>query len=210
MTVTYPLAWPAFARVRSIRLRQRTVVAATRSPFTGHRQVQAHAGQWWEADVTLPPMRRATAEAWLAWLVSLNGAEGTFLMGDTANAAPRGTARSTPGTPLVMGGGQGGGSLIFDGAPASAPGYLLAGDWIQVGSGAGSRLHKVLADADTNGAGQVTVDIWPRLRAAPADNSPVVLVDTRGVFSLPPGTAADWTIDMAIVYGLSFSAIEAL
>ncbi|TXL70101.1 hypothetical protein FHP25_35865 [Vineibacter terrae] len=210
MTVTYPLAWPGVARVRSIRLRQRTVVAATRSPFTGHRQVQVHAGQWWEADITLPPLRRATAEAWLAWIVSLNGTEGTFLMGDTANAAPRGTARFTPGTPLVMGGGQAGGSLTFDGAPASAPGYLLAGDWIQVGSGAGSRLHKVLADADTNGAGEVTVDIWPRLRAAPADNSPVVLVDTRGVFSLPAGTAADWTIDMAIIYGLSFSAIEAL
>jgi hypothetical protein len=208
VTITYPLAFPTHTGLRGVRLRQRTVVAASYSPFTRQRQVQEFPGQWWEADITLPPMLRADAERWIAWLVSLNGVKGTWLMGHSDYAAPRGTAAALPGTPLVKGAGQTGTALLFDGAPTSQLGYLLAGDMIQLGSGSSSHLHKVLTDANSNASGEVTVDIWPRLRASPADNDPVTVTAAKGQFSLPPGAAADWSVNELRHYGIGFSAME--
>lgn len=207
MTITYPLAFPTHKRPRSIRWRQRTVVAVSKSPFTRQRQVQRHPGQWWEADVTLPPMTRADAEIWIATLLALNGPEGTMLMGDPAGVTSRGTAAASPGTPLVLGGGQTGSTFFFDGVPAGV-GYMKAGDWLQIGSGSASRLHKLVANADSNVLGQVAADIWPRLREPPLDNTPVVVAGAQGVFALPIGAAADWSIDQAMIYGLSFSVEE--
>ena len=77
-------------------------------------------------------MREATAEDWLATLLSLNGMQGTFYFGDTILKAPRGTAL---GTPLVDGPGQFGQTLIVDGFPINSNGLLLPGDWFQLGVG---------------------------------------------------------------------------
>lgn len=206
MTITYPLALPTPTRVRSVRWRQQSVVAVSRSPFTGQRQVQRHAGQWWEVDVVLPPMTRDAAAAWIAWWTSLNGPEGTFLLGDVTYPQPRGTAAGEPGTPLVKGAGQTGATLAIDGLPATTAGYLRAGDFVQLGTGSSSRLHQVLADASSNGSGEATLDIWPRLRSSPADNAAVVVSAAKGVFAMT-GTA-DWQVDTLRHYGLSFSAIE--
>lgn len=215
MALTYPLSLPAVSGRRQITIRQRTVVAVSESPFTLQRQVQVHQGQRWEASVQMPPMTRAQAEEWIAWGLALNGPEGTFLMGDPLGAVARGSAGVTPGTPLVFGAGQTGNALNFDGAPAAQSAYLLPGDWIQIGTGAGARLHKVLGDTaaaglgptTTNGSGQGTVLIWPRLRSSPADNAPITVAAAKGVFALPPGAATEWSMDEARTYGLQFSAL---
>jgi hypothetical protein len=118
--------------------------------------------------------------------------------------------RTTPGTPLVKGASQTGGALLFDGAGTGVTNYLRAGDWLQLGTGATVQLHKVLADASSNGSGEVTVDIWPDLRTSPADNAPITVLAAKGLFALPPGQAAEWNIDEAQIYGIAFSAQEAL
>jgi hypothetical protein len=206
MAITYPLSLPSHTGIRSVELRATNAVAYSRSPFTFAGQAFAYPGQMWQADVTLPPMKYADAEQWIAWLVSLRGQLGTFTMGDPMRCVARGTPT---GTPLVNGAEQTGDSLIIDGAATGVTGWLKAGDYIQLGSNGSSRLHKVLADANSDGSGNVTLDIWPSIRTAPADNAAVVVSNTVGLWRLS-GNESSWSINEASIYGISFSAMEAV
>lgn len=205
MAITYPLALPSL-RFARVTLRAVSGVAVSESPFTGAQQVYAQPRELWAADLSLPPMDRADAEAWVAWFLALNGREGTFLLGDPRNVSPRGTWAGS--SPLVNGAGQTGKTLAIDGLSAGAT--VKAGDWFQLGSGASSRLHKVAQDATANGAGQVTLDLWPRLRASPADNAALTLASPQGVFRLSANDTA-WSLEPGALYaGFNFSAGEAL
>ncbi|MEC9346052.1 MAG: hypothetical protein VYB54_07480 [Pseudomonadota bacterium] len=205
MAISYPLSLPS---VRALTTDWEAVNTAgmNRSPFTGAEQIYAWSGEWWRCSVSLPPMALADADAWVAFLVSLRGRYGTFLLGDPLKTSPRGVGT---GTPVVAGGSQTGYSLDTDGWSASTPGILAAGDWIQLGSGSGSRLHKVVQSADSDSAGAATLEIWPALRASPADNDPITLASTRGVFRLD-GNITSWSVDKARTYGINFTAVEAL
>jgi hypothetical protein len=209
MAVSYPLTLPTESGIASVTLRTVNSVAISESPFTFKQQVIEHSGQRWEAEVTMPPMVRADAEAWVAFLVSLRGVKGTFLLGDPVGASARGSASVTPGTPVVNGAGQTGDALTIDGCPNSATGYLKAGDYIQLGGGSTSTLHKVLADVNTNASGQANLDLWPNIRNAPADNATVVVSSARGLFRLS-SNQTDWSISEASIYGVTFAAVEAI
>lgn len=206
MAISYPLALPAHTGIAQIELRAINAVAYSRSPFTFAGQAFAYSGQMWQADVTLPPMKRADAEQWVAWLVSLRGQFGTFLLGDPLGATPRGAAT---GTPLIKGASQTGGTINIDGATPSVTGWLRAGDYIQIGSGLTARLHKVLVDANSDGSGNVTLEIWPHVRTAPADNAAVMVSNAQGLFRLS-SNEQNWSINEASVYGVSFGAMEAV
>lgn len=130
-------------------------------------------------------------------------------MGDPNAAAARGSASSTPGTPVVNGASQTGQSLTVDGLPASASGYLKAGDYIQLGGGSSATLHKVLEDVTSNASGQATLELWPYVRTAPADGATIVVGSTVGVFRLA-SNQTDWAINNAAIYGITFAAIEAV
>jgi hypothetical protein len=206
MAISYPLTLPSHTGRRSMELRATNAVTVERSPFTYASQAQASAGQMWQADVTLPPMKRADAEAWVAWLVSLRGGFGTFLMGDPIGATPRGAGG---GTPLVNGAGQTGQDLNIDGCSNSITGWLKAGDYVQLGSGSTATLHKVLADVDTNGSGQATLTLWPHIRTAPSDNATVTISNTVGRWRLSSNESS-WSVNEASIYGISFSCMEAI
>jgi len=201
---TYPLTLPSHTGIRSVSLRATNAVAYDRSPFTFAGQAQASAGQMWEADVSLPPMKRADAEVWIAWLTSLRGQYGTFLMGDPSAATARGTLG---GTPLVNGASQTGATLNIDGATADVTNWLRAGDYIQLGAASSATLHKVLEDVSTDGSGQATLTLWPHIRTAPTDNSTVVTSNTVGNFRLS-SNSSEWSISEASIYGINFSAME--
>lgn len=204
--ISYPLTLPSHTGIAQINLRAINTVGMSMSPFTYAQQVVAHSGQRWEADITLPPMERADAEQWVAWLVSLRGQLGTFTLGDPLGATPRGSAG---GTPLVNGADQTGGTLTIDGCTASQTGWLKAGDYIQLGSAGTATLHKVLQDADSDGSGNVTLDIWPYIRTAPSDNAAVVTSSAVGKFRLA-SNEQNWSINEASIYGMTFGAIEAI
>ena len=205
MATSYPVTLPTSPAPRAITIRPRSVVGVDASPFSLSAQSYAWSGQLWMADVQLPPMTRANAEAWLGKLVSLNGAEGSFLLGDTANLTPRGIGT---GTPLVKGASQTGYDLITDGWTINQTGILKAGDWIQLGTGSTARLYKVVADANSNGTGDATLTLWPKLRSSPADNAALTVTSPMGRFML--AQSIEWNIDEMKLYGLSFQAVEDL
>lgn len=209
MAITYPIAFPTHTGVSTVNLIARNSIGISSSPFTFAQQVQKNTGQRWEADISLPPMKRADADLWIAFFMKLYGQYGTFLMGDPNAANPRGSASSAPGTPLVNGASQTGNTLSIDGAPASATGYLKAGDYIQLGSGSTARLYKVLDDADSNASGEVDLTIWPDLRSSPDDDAAVVVSSAKGVFRLSTPTA-NWGVSNDSFYSLSFGAVEAI
>ena len=206
MAITYPISLPsAFAAAR-ITLRQCNTVGESVSPFSAEQQIYVHQGQWWEAEITLPRMSRDNAEDVGAALLSLRGKEGSFLMGDPSAATPRGSAG---GTPLVDGAGQTGLTLAVKGLPLSTANWLKAGDYIQLGSGSTSRLHKVLAAVTSSGAGKATLDIWPRLRSSPADGAAVVVSGAKGLWMLS-SNKLEWDIEPAMIYGFSIACRERL
>jgi hypothetical protein len=142
MAISYPLSLPTVSGIRAVEFRATNAVAYSASPFTFAGQAHAYPGQMWQADVTLAPMRdRADAEEWNAFLLSLRGQFGTFLLGDPNASTLRGTATSCTVT------GVAGANTISATVPSGET--LLAGDYIQVGSGceralaqSASKLHR--------------------------------------------------------------------
>ena len=211
MAITYPISLPSDSIAQPVKttFRIRRIIGQTQSPFSGKTQTFKHTGEWWEAEISLPPMKQAVAKKWVASLVSLRGVSGQMLLGDFDARTPNGTASSNAGTPLVNGASQTGNALIIDGAPASQTGYLKAGDYIQIGSGLSSRLHMVVEDANTNGSGQSTLSIEPALRTSPANDSTITVSSPKGVFRLVDNVT-EWEANAISVYGITFAVTEYL
>jgi len=206
MAITFPIAFPTVRSVMSLNWRAVRVDALSQSPFTYTQQVVRHAGQRWEADVTMPPLERAEAMEFIGFLRKLDGRYGTFTFTPPDASTPRG---SIGGTPVVNGASQTGSELAITGAPASETGWLLAGDYIQLGSAATTRLHQVVSDANTDGSGNVTLDIWPNLRSSPANAATVVVSGASGLFRLA-SPSSDYQVDHSNIYGFAFSMVEAI
>lgn len=204
MALSYPLTMPSVPQFRAVRFRAKSAVGIAVSPFTYNSQVTAHQGEMWEVDVELPPMQRAAAETWIAFLVGLNGFEGSFLLGDPLGETPQGT---WSGTQAVNGGGQSGKTLEVRGLDPFAT--VTAGDWLQLGSGSGAKLHKLIQDATSDSNGEATLEIWPRLRSSPIDGATITVQSAQGLFRLA-GNVRTWDLELAALYGISFSAIEYL
>lgn len=208
MAISYPLALPTHTGIAQIELRATNAVAYSRSPFTFAGQAHAYAGKAWQADVTLPSMKREDAERWVAWLISLKGQLGTFYLGDPAANTPLGSARDTD-TILVDGAVSSGDTIAIDSAPASQTDYLKAGDYMQIGTGVNRQLFKVLNDVDTDGTGSATVDVWPNVRTSIADDAAVTVQSAQGIFRLASNEQS-FSINEASIYGITFGAIEAV
>lgn len=198
MAISYPRSLPTHTGIAHIELRAVNAVAYKQSPFTFRGQAHAYPGQIWQADVTLPPMEVADAEQWVGFLLSMRGRFGTFLMGDPLRTSLRGTATSATIT------GSAGDNTVS--ATVASGQTLLAGDYIQLGSGSTATLHKVLIDYTGTGSA-ANLEIWPALRV---DRSAVgaTLTNAQGVFRLSSNEQA-WSINEASIYGITFAAMEA-
>ena len=194
MAISYPLNTPTNIGIANITLMAENAVAISQSPFTFQQQVVAHPGQRWAASISLPPMKRQDAESWVAFLLSLYGQVGTFLLSDPNCPAPRGTATSATLT----------GSAGSTSPTITMTGTLLAGDYISLGSGATSRLHKVVQDRSGTG----TIEIWPALRESVTDAA-VDLTEAKGRFRLKDNIT-QWSINEISSYGITFDCVEAL
>lgn len=193
MAITYPLSLPTSIGIAQIELRAVNAVGMSMSPFTFSQQTVVHQGQRWEASISIPTTRREYTAPWKAFLTALRGRSGTFLLSDPDYVSPRGTAS---GTPTVTG------SAGDSSVAVVLTGSLLAGDYIQLGTGLNARLHQVLEDQTGNG----TLEIWPALR----DNyttASVVISSPTGLFRLASNQTS-WAIDNSSAYSISFDCVE--
>jgi len=205
MAISYPLSTPTTIGIESIEIRAVNAVATSQSPFTYKQQIVAHQGQRWEASVSIPLVRRDLAAEWKAFLTALKGPTGTFLLGDPDYATPRGLAATFPGTPVITS--QSGETISVTGASPNKTGWLLAGDYIQIGTGSSATLHQVLQDANTNSSGVVSLEVWPGLRSTRSES--LVLSSPKGLFRLA-SNASSWSINSSSAYSINFEAVEAI
>lgn len=199
----YPLAWPSLILPKRVRFLESVAVGVVRSPFTYQTQVQKHGGESWGLEVDLPNLTKEDADVFNAWLASLRGQYGTFTFGDPDGAIPRGTAL---GDPVVDGANQLGDTIATTGWSVSQTGALLQGDWIQIGT----RLHKVLADVDSDGSGDASIEIFPSLLRSPTNGSSIIVRNTMGLWRLASNVQSGWEVDLSKIYNISFQAYEAL
>lgn len=192
MAVSYPISTPTDIGIAEIQLTATNAIAVSRSPFTFATQVHAYPGEMWSASVTIPPVRKDLAEPWVAFLLSLRGQYGTFLLGDPNMTSPQGTATSATVT----------GSLGDRSVTVAMTGTLKAGDYLQLGSSGSARLHKVVQDRSGGG----TMEIWPALRDDYTSAS-ATLTNAKGVFRLAEN-ATQWGISNNSAYGIQFEAME--
>lgn len=148
----------------------------TASPYSLIKQVLARGPQIWS--VRLSFNRRADSERALlqSFLMRVRGQRYAFTLRDHGYVR-RGTG---DGTPLVMGGGQTGVSIVTDGWTASAVGVLLAGDLVQIRN----QLCRVVDDVSADAGGIATIVVQPSIRIAPNDNLAIVTAVPLGLFRI--------------------------
>jgi hypothetical protein len=183
MIVNTALEMP-FARFASIEIFEVNVASISESAFDGSVQIQSFQGEYWRANLQFPKFEREKGEIVSAFLSKLRGPAGTFLLPDTSNALPRGTAATVASSPTLNGSGQIGATISVKGAALSQTGWLLAGDVIQIGPADRAHFHKVLDDVDTTAGGLATINIWPTVRQPNIDGDPIVTEDPKGLFFL--------------------------
>jgi hypothetical protein len=220
VSITYPLTPPTQLGPQQCKMRMVSVVGETSSPFSGNQQEQQWPAQWFEMDISLPPMMRApnaaarsdkryTAELWFTMLAALGGKWGTVLMGDPNATAPAGIATGTPVIATVGATAAPNVGIPTSGWTPSTLGILLAGDYIQVTpSGAPQRLYKVLFDVNSDSSGNAELNVFPMLHEAIGAGVAITLANTKGTFRLKENLS-EVDIDRARVYGINFTLKEA-
>ena len=196
MAISYPLTPPAAIRIASLRFSAISAVARNISPFTFSSQSYNWTGTMLSGDVECPPMNRADAEELIGFLIM--AARGTFYFRDYANGTQRGNMSSNPqldGAHVANTT-----TITIDGGSGS----WAVGDYIQLGTGSSSKLHKI-----TKANTATSYEIFPLLRTNYPDNTTIVYSNAVGVFRLGT-TTCDWSIDTAKKYGLNFSIFEAI
>ena len=184
MAITYPISFPS-QFMESLRVLEQNTVSTSISPFTKRRFSQRYDGELWLLSVTMPPLRRELAQPVLAFISSLRGPHGSFIVPHPGHSISLGTAATVPSTPLVNGAGQEGAqTLLIRSAPVDQVGWLLAGDMIQVGPNTRPHWHRVLQDVDTDSSGEAEIDVWPQLRENTLDGDAVSYTDPLCLFEL--------------------------
>jgi hypothetical protein len=206
MAISYPLTLPAF-RARNFTLGITPTVAVSASPFTGQQQVYEWPNVTWRASFDVVAKGRAEWSQLTAFMTSLRGRLGTVLIYPYQGVRPRGTT-NTSGVTVATGGAAAQARAInLSGMGAART--LLAGDFLQLGTGATARLHMVVENATADGSGNATVTIEPPLRVAYSSGAAVTLVKPATVMRSVSNDGAS-TVDLGGIITASFAFSEAL
>jgi hypothetical protein len=210
MSYNYPLTLPATPNAVSSSFGLRRAVAVAQSPFTGSQQVHEYDYALWKAQITLPPMKRETAGLWQAFFTKLRGRRGTFLMGDPDSKVPMGSIAGSGAATLHDAVSIGAYEITIDTALTSGESTAFkAGDYIQLGSGNGSRLYLICENTATGTTGRVDVHIEPSIKFAHSANETVVHQNPVGVWRMDTNELG-WEANHMSVYGLTFSCTESM
>ena len=204
---SYPLTIPSspYYSKSTWSLQRKTAISL--SPFSGAQQVFQYDYALWSATLTLPPMKRSDAANWQAFILKLHGRVGTFLIGDPDARTPRGTISGA--VTLGSNAAVGDYTISLATSQTSQVNVFRAGDYIQLGSGATSKLYMIVDDANTNGSGDVDVNIEPPIKTAGTSGNTVVYNNPKGLFRMV-SPEIDWDADDVGKYGITFAIMEAL
>ena len=189
---TFSLPNPAAFRRQRI-----TNTAGAPSPLTGAIQTAERAGGRWRLIIEWV-VSGADRDALEGLLSRLNGMQHRLalpMFGHTVRGA-------WSGTPVVDGASQTGYSLNLRGGGLSVTNYARAGDFFSFDN----CVRMVTADADTDGSGDVTLEIWPPIRTSPADATAVDITAPEGVYMLRE--MAEVPVDDVLASGELLSRIE--
>ena len=160
------IAMPAGLGISSLSIGQARYDLAEMSDATGHAAARLFGPPRWRlgmASASALPL--AQAAVWEALVLQLRGGVNHLSAWDVVRPQPLGTMR---GTMTINGAHSAGATAVSVTAGAGqASKTLLAGDWLQLGSGLGtSQLVKVMAAATANGSGVIALTVEPPLRIA--------------------------------------------
>lgn len=177
------------------------------SQLTGAVQTAVLPGDKWEAVLTFSNKMGETARKLKAFLTSLNGVTGRFYLTPYDQKEVYGVAT---GTPLVKGASQTGKQLIIDGCTPNITGWLLAGDYFQVGN----ELKMITQDCNTDANGETTLVFSPALRTAPADNASIITSNPKCIMMLSDDNQTRWNAQIGSssekIYAITLNCIEAI
>lgn len=202
MAIIYPLTFPTVGGIASVKIIPKDINSETESEFSLNQNVFGHLGQGWGIIITSVPLARAQADEWIAFLLALKGIIGTFLFGDPFNTVPRGVGT---GTPVIAGGSQTGEDINTSGWTASTGGILLKNDWLQISSGAASKIYKQLVDLNSDAGGLATLTLYPNVKTAFADLTSITVTSPKGLWRLMSNDRP-WTPTPDGLYTFSFAA----
>ncbi len=203
---TYPLNHPSTPAFTNSSWRLVRSNGISESPFTGKQQVYEYDYALWEAEISLPPMLRSQAAAWCAFFMKLHGQRGTFLLGDPDAESAQGTI--TGSNTLSANASVGDFTLTISSGQNSITGIFKAGDYVQLGTAATSKLYMVVDDADSNSSGIVSVQIEPKVKTAVSSGGSVVVANPRALMRMS-GDELGWSTDQVSKYGITFACKEA-
>ena len=189
MALSYPLTPPSPFRASKLTLSGTSAISRNFSPFTFQVQQYNWPGQAWAGSVECPPMVRADAEEVIGFLLAAQ--RGTFYFQDYANTTTRG---SVTGTLTVASATANSTTLGISGAT----GTFAVGDWLQIGTS----LYKVILVNSSS-----SVELFPVLRSSYAVGTAITYSNAKGVFRLAE-LKTEWSIELAKIYGISFSIAE--
>ncbi len=201
MSISYPLDLPFGRNFRTLKIGGTNAATRNTSPFSQKEQVHMFEGDRWLVDIAFPALPVEDAQEMIGFLASLRGPLGTFYLRDPFMAAARGVAT---GTPKVKGADQSGYEVDTDGWTINITDILKRGDFINIGTG----LHVITKDANSNGSGEATLDIWPALRGEPADNADIVHSQAKMTARLATN-GFTYNVNTDGNYDFSISAVEA-
>lgn len=204
MAISYPLAFPSSVGPTSVRWGEINNVAETRSPYSGTVQSYDYQTGFWTLTVELSNLTRAEAAPFIGFWSSLRGRYGTFTFGDTIFANPTGSGVGVS-SPKVNGASQTGFSLVADGFPTSTTGILLPSDMIQIENS----IYRVLKSVDSDGSGNVTIDLWPHLKSH-ADNADIITTNPKGIFRLDSNSNITQYGDQNKLFDIAIVGLEVI
>ena len=180
-------AWPSTVTPNDMSIQFASNAARYVSPFSGVTKAIARDAALLQVTMQFRFLRSVSQTSGVAtdenarstlmgFLAKLNGPEHQFTL-------PMFIAQNLGawgGSPLVNGAGQTGSSLIIDAVgEGSVTAYAFAGDWFEVNG----ELKICTATAHMN-SDDATLEFWPPLREAPANNAVIDNASPTGVFIL--------------------------
>lgn len=174
----------------------------SRSELNGAIQTLGLPGDIWMGTLTFTNVFDPNARILRAFLTSLRGQAGRFYL--TPPACVR--AGSAGGSPIVKGAGQTGAAINIDGCTPNITGWIMAGDFFQIGT----ELKMATADANSDSGGNATISFVPPIRVSPADNGAVVVNSPKAIMMLTNGNQARWQAQPTPIYAMSLAVEEAL